>query len=333
MLRSVSIFRLTAGVASLLWGACGVISAQSVISAKSGVVHYVEGQVTLEGDAIHPKFGQFPEVRNGQVLSTDEGRAEVLLTPGVFLRLSENSAFRMESNALSDTRITVLSGTALIEVVDLLEHNAVTAKYRGTEVNLPKRGIYRIDADAASFRVYEGEARLNPETNGLKVKKGHEVNLDADQLEAKTFDNKETDPFYRWSSRRSSYIADANVTSARTASRSASYSSSLLGSSTGAWAWNPFFGMFTFMPASGMFMSPFGSAFYSPSAVVYMPVNGLRAMAPVSSGMNQTSGFPTTPASGGSMSGGSMHSGSPFSSGGNMRGAGGAVRMSPGGHR
>src|SRR6266446_3754532 len=81
--------------------------AQSVISARSGVIHYIEGDVAIDGASIHPKFAEFLELKSGQVLATQEGRAEVLLTPGVFLRLAENSSVRMLSNSLADTRIGV----------------------------------------------------------------------------------------------------------------------------------------------------------------------------------------------------------------------------------
>ena len=89
--------------------------AQSVISAHSGTIHYIEGDVTIDGNGLHPKFAEFPEVKSGQVLATDEGRAEVLLTPGVFLRLAEKSSVRMLSNALADTRIAVIFGSVLID--------------------------------------------------------------------------------------------------------------------------------------------------------------------------------------------------------------------------
>jgi len=36
--------------------------AQSVISAHSGLVHYVEGRVLLDGQEIDPKFAQFPDM-------------------------------------------------------------------------------------------------------------------------------------------------------------------------------------------------------------------------------------------------------------------------------
>src|SRR5580658_9872234 len=73
---------------------------QSAISAHSGMIHYVEGKVLLDGQPVDPKFGEFPEMKNDQVLQTEEGRAEVLLTPGVFLRVSEDSSIRMLSNRL-----------------------------------------------------------------------------------------------------------------------------------------------------------------------------------------------------------------------------------------
>ena len=48
--------------------------AQSVISARSGVIHYIEGDVAIDGASIHPKFAEFLELKSGQVLATQEGR-------------------------------------------------------------------------------------------------------------------------------------------------------------------------------------------------------------------------------------------------------------------
>jgi hypothetical protein len=78
---------------------------QLVISAHSGVVQYVEGRAYLDGTPVELKFGHFPDIKQNQEFRTEEGRAEILLTPGVFLRLGENSAIRMVSNGLTDTRV------------------------------------------------------------------------------------------------------------------------------------------------------------------------------------------------------------------------------------
>jgi hypothetical protein len=264
---------------------CGGASAQSVISAHSGVVHYVEGDVAIDGSGIHPRFGEFPDLKNGQVLATEEGRAEVLLTPGVFLRLAENSSVRMISNSLADTHLQVVSGTALIEASELLAGNAITIECQGVRIALPKKGLYSIDAGTARLRVYEGQALVSLGNEQVTARKSHEIAIDSETLADAKFDVKDTDPFYRWNARRAEYIAAANLTSARVESNS-NYGSGYAGGSAGAgaWNWNPYFGMFTFMPASGVYASPFGSIFYSPGLVnslYYFPQSGYRSPSPV----------------------------------------------------
>ena len=63
--------------------------AQTVIGAKSGVINWVEGDVFLADQPYVMQPSQFGEVKEGQVFRTEEGRAEVLLPPGVFFRLGE----------------------------------------------------------------------------------------------------------------------------------------------------------------------------------------------------------------------------------------------------
>jgi len=238
---------------------------QNAISAKSGMVHYVEGKVLLDGKVVEPKFGEFPQVNNNQTLTTEDGRAEVLLTPGVFLRLAEGSSFRMLSNRLSDTAVEILSGSAMFEVDELLKDNAITVHFKNGSIALVKLGLYRFDTDAARLRVFDGEARITEDQHTVTAKKGKQI-VFGEKLEASNFDTKATDPFYRWASRRSEYIAAANVSSARTA-----YASGLT-SSYGSWAWNPWFGMFTFLPGIGYGYNPFGWAYFSPYTVGYLYV-------------------------------------------------------------
>ena len=262
---------------SLLLGFSALSFGQSVISAHSGVVQYTEGDVTIDNQAIQPKFAQFPDLKSDQVIATEEGRVELLLTPGVFLRMTENSSVRMLSNSLADTRLSVVSGSALIEVGELLPNNSISFDVAGARVALTHHGLFRIDADPARLRVYEGQARVTANDNQAVVRKGHEVALGSPTLALSNFDSKDTDAFYRWSARRSEYVADANITSARVANNpgSSGYVSGFgNGSPNGAWSWNPWFGMFTYMPGGdGMYMSPFGSAYYSPlmASSIYIP--------------------------------------------------------------
>ena len=283
-LRSLGLAAVLAG-ATCAWG-------QSVISAHSGTIHYVEGKVLLDGQPVEPKFGEFPEVKNDQVLETAEGRAEVLLTPGVFLRMAENTSFKMLSNRLSDTAFEVLSGSVIVEADELLKDNAITVRYKDATIALSKQGLYRVDADPAKLRVYDGDASATYGVRTVEVHKGKQVELNQ-ALEASSFDAKDTDAFYRWVSRRSEYIAAANVSSARAAgqgglnasnsvpcagqaSTTSNPNSFAVGNSTycnpygnpnggyygtygpgygyspyGSWAWNPYYGMFTYLPGLG----------------------------------------------------------------------------------
>src|SRR5581483_5406982 len=113
---------------------------QSVISAHSGVIHYTEGKVLLDNKVVDQKTGQFPEIPEKSVFSTEEGRAEVLLTPGVFLRIGENSSVRMISNHLSDTRLELLKGEAVVECDEVLKDNRITVLYKDATVSLEKHG-------------------------------------------------------------------------------------------------------------------------------------------------------------------------------------------------
>ena len=241
--------------------AAGMAYAQSVISARSGAIHHVEGLAFIDGDVIRSEFAEFPNLAENSVLQTEQGRVEILLTPGVIVRTGEDSSVRMIANQLSDTRLEMLGGSALIEAMEILEDNAITFYSNGSSIELLKEGLYRIDSDSAQLRVYKGKARVTSGDQVLTAKKGKLVDLGG-ILVASKFNTKEGDSLYRWSSRRSSYIAMANLSAAR------SLRNSGVPWSMSAWRWNPYFGMFTFIPARGTFFSPFGYYYWSPARVL-----------------------------------------------------------------
>jgi hypothetical protein len=121
-----------------------VCSAQTVTSAHSGTVHYFEGDVSIEGVSLEQKVARFADIKEHEVLSTGLGRAEILLTPGVFLRVGENSAIRMLDNRLVSTRVEVVRGTAIVESDDpqmSLKDSPVTLVYGDYQVRLVKHGL------------------------------------------------------------------------------------------------------------------------------------------------------------------------------------------------
>src|SRR5205807_2557080 len=52
-------------------------SAQSAISTHSGLIHFFEGAISIDGRAVHPINGRFPEIPEGSDLNTNEGKAEI----------------------------------------------------------------------------------------------------------------------------------------------------------------------------------------------------------------------------------------------------------------
>jgi hypothetical protein len=303
---------LLATVFGLGWTA----SAQHVISARSGVVQYTEGRVLADNKPVDTSLGHFLQLQENQQLDTEEGRAEVLLNPGVVLRLGENGSVKVLSSKLTDTRVEVLKGSAILEANALsneTKDNAVTLVYKGVTIAPLKNGLYRIDTDPGRVRVYEGELLVRTPSGELRLKKGHEAMLDG-VLVAGKFDPKADDDLYRWSARRSGYMAEANVYSARSLSNSYYGNGSGFGGQ-GGWVWNPYFGMFSWIPWNGVYYNAFGYAFWSPYSVYqsYYPYYYNGGGYPGSGG---GSGYhrPTAPTAGASSgfrggSGGAAHSG------------------------
>src|SRR5579863_7291246 len=91
------------------------VGAQSVISTHSGLIHFFEGEVYLGDQSLESHLGRFPSMPQGAELRTAEGRAEVLLTPGVFLRMGDRSAIRMVANDLADTQVELETGSAIVD--------------------------------------------------------------------------------------------------------------------------------------------------------------------------------------------------------------------------
>ncbi len=244
---------------------CGsMLSAQNVISAHSGLIHFVEGYgTTLDGMLVAPKAGEFPLMKDGQTLATEESRVEVLLTPGAFLRLAEQSSLKMVTTRLSDTRAELLTGSAVLELDEVQKGNNLMLLFHGAKITPLKHGLYRLDANENRFRVFEGEAQVLQGEQTAQVKAGHQIEFGAVLADGK-FNRKTTDALDGWAGARSERIAQANLVSANMMSRggaSSSYTNS-------SWVWNPFYGLLTYLPAKGYGYNPYGWMIYSPRTVV-----------------------------------------------------------------
>jgi hypothetical protein len=190
--------------------------AQSVISARSGVVHFFEGAVYMGDQALEPHLGKFPCMAEGAELRTAQGRAEVLLTPGVFLRMDQSSAIRLVGSDLSDTRVELLAGSAIVDSAEPGSGTSVTLIYKNWNVHFIQKGTYRIDAAPPRMWVYEGEAEVSSGGFGAPVSVGHGMYLPlASVLVPERSTDVPGDPLSSWAQGRSESISADNAISAQ----------------------------------------------------------------------------------------------------------------------
>jgi hypothetical protein len=244
------------------------------VPAQPGTINYVEGTATAGGQTLSEKSVGSTTLAPGEFVSTGNGKVEILLTPGIFFRLGDNSTAQMVSPGLANTVLTLQKGRAMVEVTHILPANNVRINADGASTQLVKAGLYDFDADRSQLRVFDGQALVQMDGQQTEVKSDHELSLNpALKLKAEKFDKKAfEDDFYRWASLRSSYIADANVDAARMYTGvSGFYANPWYGD---GWYWDPYFDAYTFIPGDGIFFSPFGWGYYSPWFVGGAPYFG-----------------------------------------------------------
>jgi hypothetical protein len=248
-----------------------------VTSAKTavpGTLNYVEGQVSMGDQALNSQSIGKVELQPGESLVTEKGNAEVLLTPGVFLRIGNHSSVKMISPSITDTEVEVDQGHAMIEVAEIHPENSLRVDEDGTATQLLKTGLYDFNRNQRELRVFDGKAFVESGREHVDVKAGRDLTLASNDLsKAGKFDKKqyEEGDLFRWSSLRSGYLAEANVDAA---GMYAENGWGGLGWWGADWYWDPWFDAFTFIPGDGIFYSPFGWGFYSPWWVWGAPFYG-----------------------------------------------------------
>ena len=232
-----------------------VASATIRVAAASpvGMLNSFEGQVSINGAPVHPVNSRLRMLEVGSVLRTGQGMAELLLTPGSFLRLGERSQLTLEAMGTPDVRVRLNNGEALVEVVALevpiiLELNGVTAVIR-------KPGLYGLDQNHALLTVYDGEAQFTKGANQAIAHKGFSIggrHLRKFPLSAPV------GSLFSWSKIRSEQLSDESAASAQTYPGGAN---SWRGPD---WYWIPWADSYTFLSASGTVTGPFGWPYFSP---------------------------------------------------------------------
>lgn len=244
-------------------------------SAVPGTLNYVEGQAEIGNEALKSKSIGNVELQPGQTVNTQTGKAEILLTPGVFLRVGNNSTVRMISPSLTNTQVQIESGHAMVEVAEIHPENNIRVIEDGATAKLLKTGLYDFNQAQDEIRVFDGKASVQDGDKTITVKRNHELAVENGAAKTHKFHKKdyEQGDLYRWSSLRSGYLAEANVDAASLYAEN-DWSPWGYGWGGAGWYWDPYFDAFTFIPGGGIFYSPFGWGFYSPFWVYQSPLYG-----------------------------------------------------------
>ncbi len=240
-----------------------------VISANAGGVNYVEGKVNFaqnSGKSGYLLKGDALEVGDKVSTGTD-GKAEILLNPGSYVRLAENSNFEFTNTSLDDLQVKLTGGSAMFEVItdDEFKFSVNTPK---AQFKIVQSGVYRVDVlseGSGKIAVWKGKAEIG-EGNATIVKGGREARIINGQVAVAKFDRDEKDSFADWSKTRAKELAKVNSRLERNSLRNSllnSYNRNgwNLYNSYGLWVFDRFSGSYCFLPFGYGWSSPYGFGF------------------------------------------------------------------------
>lgn len=144
-----------------------------------GLVQYTEGSSLASSNAGNT-VGQPHLVAGSELVTRGDGRAEVLLTPGVVLWVGPNSRMVVTSISADACSVELTSGDALLQVLANSSSGTVTLKTSGSTLSFAKPGLFRLSAS---------EPRAAPPVK---------------------------DELWRWARQRDARLAQANLDAAKT---------------------------------------------------------------------------------------------------------------------
>lgn len=243
---------------------------QYVVSAKAGGVNMVSGDVRVKRREVAEWLNLTSQdsLGNGDLVQTGaDGRVEVLLNPGSYLRLAENSEFELTDASLDTLRLRLLGGSAVLEVTGTGERTSlIEVATPQTRVSVDRKGVYRVNvpsADSTVVRVRKGQALVGR----TEVKDGKEITVDrSGAANVAKFDKNTQDSFDLWSGQRAETLVAANRKLSKSAVTNA-YSGYRRNPSGwgrgfgGFWVYDPFFHGHTFLPYYSGWASPYGPGY------------------------------------------------------------------------
>ena len=281
MRKALSALAATSFVAALVLALPLTSNSQNrekfVISAKAGGVNAVTGRASMRshGNTEWQQLTIKEDLEAGDTVKTGlDGRVEMLLNPGSYLRVGENSEFELADNSLENLEVRLVRGTAIVEVTGADDDElfiGITTPH--TRMSIIRRGLYRVSVvpgDTTELIVRKGRVML--EDTHTKVKGGNKVVFSGSSFSVARLENadkKNWDALERWSKDRAETLAKANSKlSGRTLStfvasawNNWAFSGEWSSHSLGVWLFSPSLGCYTLFPFGYGWQSPYGPSY------------------------------------------------------------------------
>lgn len=257
--------RITITLAIILISACTVLAQDRrplpideqnkyVVSAKAGVVSFVEGNATVKGEAnpgVVEALAAGHELRMSDTVTTGAGsRIEILLNPGCYLRLGENTEFVFLFDGFTSNEVKLLRGSAVLEasaIDGFLRVETPRAKF-----NIIRDGLYRFNI-ATDGRSEVAVRKGMVSAGNTSIKSGKRASVEGGTAVLAKLNKKEADELDDWSKDRARTLIAANRQLSGSLIRR-----SLLSFSFNSWIYDPFCRCYTFLPYGMGFSSPYG---------------------------------------------------------------------------
>ena len=260
------ITRIVIGTAGILLAATSVLAQDRkpiprgemnkyVVSAKAGVVNLAEGDVRViraRPFAMPETLISGDELQSGDIVKTGEtGRAEILLNPGCYLRLGEQSEFVFLFDNFTSDKLKLLRGSAVLEASAI--DSSILVETPKASFEIARDGLYRFNVGAdgrAEVAVRKGRVFVGDTT----IKQGKRAVVAGSTAVIAKLNKKEADALDDWSKDRAKALIALN------SGLSNSSMTRTLGMSfmRNSWIYDPFCRCYTFLPFGSGIASPYG---------------------------------------------------------------------------
>jgi hypothetical protein len=246
-----------------------------VISAHAGGVNAVTGRAALRthGNSDWQELTIKEDLETGDVVRTGlDGRVEMLLNPGSYLRIGEDSEIELTDSSLENLEVRLTRGTAIVEVTGVDDSELlINITTPHTRMAIVRRGLYRVNVvpgDATELIVRKGRVLLEP--THTKIKGGDKVVFSGNVFSIAKLrkGDKTEDHLEAWSKERAQALTRANnrlpireITSLIASYRSDWWATNFSGRA-GFWL-DSGGGFYTFFPFAYGWGSPYGTSYGS----------------------------------------------------------------------